>query len=84
MSVIEPHGTRDISIADEKVMLYSKIKDIESSLANSGVILNSVTLTPTKHLEMANRHIPKADWNNRNVIFMEDSDYITQLFSKIR
>ena len=64
-------------------MLYRKIKGIESSLANS-VILNSVILTPTKHLEMANKHIPKADWNNRNVIFMEDDDFIDQLFKKIR
>lgn len=38
---------------------------------------------PTKHLEMTNKHIPKTDWNARNVIFMEDSDYIDQLFSKV-
>jgi hypothetical protein len=83
ITFIEPHGTRDISIEDEKVKLYAKIKDIESSLANTDVILNSVILTPTKHLEMSNKHIPKTDWNSRNVIFMEDSDYIDQLFSKI-
>ncbi len=34
-------------------------------------------------MEMANKHIPKTDWNSCNVIFMEDSDYIDQLFSKI-
>lgn len=83
ITFIEPHGTRDMSIEDEKVKLYTKIKDIESSLANTDVILNSVILTPTKHLEMSNKHIPKTDWNSRNVIFMEDSDYIDQLFSKI-
>lgn len=73
-----------MSIEDEKVKLSAKIKDIESSLANADVILNSVILTPTKHLEMANRHIPKAEWNARNVLFMEDADYIDQLFGKIR
>lgn len=83
ITFIEPHGTRDMSIEDEKVKLYAKIKDIESSLANSDVILNSVILTPTKHLEMANKHIPKVEWNARNVLFMEDSDYLDQLFSKI-
>jgi hypothetical protein len=84
ITFIEPHGTRDMSFEDEKVMLYQKIKDIESSLANSDIILNSLILTPTKHLEMANKHIPKADWNNCNVIFMEDDDFIDQLFKKIR
>lgn len=83
ITFIEPHGARDMSIEDEKVKLYAKIKDIESSLANADVILNSVILTPTKHLEMSNKHITKAEWNARNVLFMEDSDYIDQLFSKI-
>jgi len=83
ITFIEPHGARDMSIEDEKVKLFTRIKDIEHSLGNDYVILNSVILTPTKHLEMANKHIPKTDWNTRNVIFMEDSDYIDQLFSKI-
>ncbi|HOV81037.1 MAG TPA: hypothetical protein PK728_13240, partial [Bacillota bacterium] len=68
----------------EKVKLYAKIKDIESSLANADVILNSVILTPTKHLEMTNKHIPKAEWNARNVLFMEDDNYIEQLFFRIQ
>jgi len=83
ITFIEPHGTRDMSIEDEKVKLFIRIKDIERALGNDGVVLNSVILTPTKHLEMANKHIPKTDWNSCNVIFMEDSDYIDQLFSKI-
>lgn len=84
ITFIEPHGARDMSIEDEKVKLFSRIKDIERSLGNDDVILNSVILTPTKHLEMASKHILKNDWNTRNVIFMEDSDYIDQLFSKIQ
>ncbi|AQS58419.1 hypothetical protein B0537_04525 [Desulforamulus ferrireducens] len=72
-----------MSFEDEKVKLFTRIKDIERSLGNDGVVLYSVILIPTKHLEMANKHIPKTDWNSRNVIFMEDSDYIDQLFSKI-
>jgi len=83
ITFIEPHGARDMSIEDEKVKLRTKIKDIERSLGNADVILNSVILTPTKHQEMSNRHIPKAEWNARNVVFMEDADYIDQLFSKI-
>ncbi|WP_149026587.1 hypothetical protein [Desulforamulus ferrireducens] len=83
ITFIEPHGTRDMSFEDEKVKLFTRIKDIERSLGNDGVVLYSVILIPTKHLEMANKHIPKTDWNSRNVIFMEDSDYIDQLFSKI-
>ncbi len=83
ITFIEPHGARDMSIEDEKVKLFTRVKDLERLLKNDGVILNSVILTATKHLEMANRHIPKTFWNTRNVIFMEDFDYIDQLFSKI-
>lgn len=83
ITFIEPHGTRDISFEDEKVKLFSRIKDIERDLGNNSIVLNSIILTPTKHLEMANKDIPKADWNARNVIFMEDPDFIDQLFKKI-
>ncbi len=84
ITFIEPHGARDISIEDEKVKLYTKIKDIERLMGKADVILNSVIVTPTKHLEMSNRHIPKAEWKARNVVFMEDADYIDQLFGRIR
>ena len=83
ITFIEPHGTRDISFEDEKVKLFSRIKDIERDLGNNSIVLNSIILTPTKHLVMANKDIPKADWNARNVIFMEDPDFIDQLFKKI-
>jgi hypothetical protein len=83
ITFIEPHGARDMSIEDEKVKLHIKIKDIEQSLGNSDIALNSVIISPTKHLEMSDRHIEKAEWNARNVVFMEDTDYIKQLFSKI-
>jgi len=87
ITFIEPHGARDMSIDDEKVKLHTKIKDFEKdidcSLVNTDVILNSIILTPTKHLEMSNKHIPKSEWNARNVVFMEEADYIEQLFNKI-
>ncbi|MFX4263156.1 DEAD/DEAH box helicase family protein [Pelotomaculum propionicicum] len=83
ITFIEPHGARDMSIEDEKVMLHTKIKDIEQALGNTDIVLNSIILSPTKHLEMSNRHIPKGEWNARNVVFMEDADFIKQLFNKI-
>lgn len=83
ITFIEPHGARDMAIEDGKVKLHSKIKDIERLLGKIDVTLNSVILTPTKHQEMTNRHIPKAEWNAKNVIFMEDADYISQVFIKI-
>lgn len=84
ITFIEPHGARDMSIEDEKIKLHSKIKDIERSMGKVDVTLNSVILTPTKHQEMANRHISKAEWNAKNVIFMEDADSISQVFEKIK
>jgi hypothetical protein len=84
ITFVEPHGARDMSIEDEKVRLHIKIKDIGQSMGKSDVTLNSVILTPTKHQEMKNRHIPKAVWKANNVLFMEDEDYIEQMFEKIK
>lgn len=83
ITFIEPHGARNMSINDDKVSLHIKIKEIEASLGNKNIVLNSIILTPTKHAELVEKHIPKADWVNKNVLFMEEQGYIEELFGKI-
>ncbi|MDR3585278.1 MAG: DEAD/DEAH box helicase family protein [Desulfosporosinus sp.] len=83
ITFIDPHGARNMSITDDKVSLHTKIKEIEASLGDVNVKLNSIIITPTKHSELVEKHIPKADWINQNVIFMEDEKYIDEIMEKV-
>lgn len=83
ITFIDPHGARNMSITDDKISLHTKIKEIEASLGNINVKLNSIILTPTKHSELVEKHIPKADWINKNVLFMEDEKYIDEIMKKV-
>lgn len=83
ITFIDPHGARNMSINDYKVSLHTKIKGIEKSLGNVNVKLNSIILTPTKHSELIEKHIPKTDWVNKNILFMKDDKYINDIFEKV-
>lgn len=83
ITFIDPHGARNMSITDDKVSLHTKIKEIAASLGNVNVKLNSIILTPTKHSELVEKHIPKEDWVNKNVLFMEDEKYIDEIMEKV-
>lgn len=83
ITFIDPHGMRNTSITDGKVKLCTKIKDIEYSMGNKDVVLNSFILSPTKHAELVEKYIPVDTWNDNNVLFMEDEKYIEKLFSNL-
>lgn len=84
ITFVDPHGARNMSIEDDKVELHARIKDIELALGNNNVVLNSVILSPTKHSNLVEKHIPTEVWENRNVLFMENHEYIKTLFEKMR
>ena len=83
ITFVDPHGMRNESITSSKVTLHTKIKDIEATLGDSNVVLNSIILSPTKHSNLVDKHITMEEWNNRNVLFMEDEKYINELMKKI-
>lgn len=83
ITFVDPHGARNMSINDDKVDLHNRIKDIELSLGNKNVVLNSIILSPTKHGDLVEKHISVENWIDRNVLFMENHDYIKILFDKI-
>lgn len=84
ITFVDPHGTRNMSITDDKVGLYTRIKEIEIALGNMDVVLNSVILSPTKHVDLVEKHIPIDAWIDRNVLFMENHEYMKILFEKIK
>lgn len=84
ITFIDPHGARNMSIMDDKVDLHERIKDIEFSLGHKDVVLNSVILSPTKHADLVEKHVSVDAWVDRNVLFMDDHEYIKVLFEKIK
>ena len=84
ITFIDPHGMRRESIESDKVMLHKRIKEIEESLKDFPVSLNSFILSPTYYIELPEGSKPVSDWNANNVFFMEDNDYIGKMICSIR
>jgi len=84
ISFIDPHGMGRESISSSKIRLHKDIKtQIQSRLSNPSVELASFILSPTKYAELPDKSIPKAEWMEHNVLFMEDLNYIQKLFETI-
>lgn len=84
ITFIDPHGMGRESISSSKVLLHERLKsDIEPALSVPSVSLTSFILSPTKYLELADRSSTIEEWNNKHVLFMDDSTYIAKMFARI-
>lgn len=84
ITFIDPHGMGRETITSEKVALHTRIKtEIENTLTDSSVVLNSFILSPTKYVEMSDKSTSVVEWNANNVLFMEDNEYISKMFNSI-
>lgn len=94
LTFIDPKGLRNLDLADPKLGLYKEVKVLERKLAGqttqdeSQLILNAFILSPTSFSDLLNleNKTKKADFENRNVLFMEDGPniYLKKLFSRIQ
>lgn len=84
ITFIEPHGLLHEGPGSEKIMLHTRIKDLEIRLDDSNIILNSFILSWTK--------FPQLKWDktqdeleDMNVLFMTNDreQYIDKLFTKL-
>ena len=81
ITFIDPHGMGREPITSDKVGLHTRIKtDIESTITEPSVVLNSFILSPTKYAELPDKSASVTEWNANNVLFMDDCDYIKTLF----
>lgn len=90
VTFIDPKGIRllDGGFENKKITFYKKIKEIESQIrlktGDDSVILNSFILSRTPYEIMEQHwHKTKVEIESRNVLFMQDSDYIEKLLRKI-
>lgn len=87
MVFVEPHGMIHEDINSEKVLLCERIKEYENAIDKNEIdeispILDSFILSPTKYREMVGNYL-KSEWNKKHVLFMDDKNYIEQLFDMI-
>ncbi len=80
---IEPHGIKHEGINHPKIMFHQTIKDVEQRLAGKQLKLESFVLTPTSFQSIAVQGWKKEDWQARNVVFMQDNQYLSQLMGKL-
>lgn len=88
ISFIDPKGIRNLNgIEDPKIEFYQKIKDVETRLNDSDVILNSFIVSETEFLRVnwVGRSMGKTDLERHHVFFMKDDKeiYIQKLFDKV-
>ena len=85
ITFIDPHGLGRESINSNKIGLFARLKDdIEGTLTIPSVSLTSFILSPTKHSELTDMSVSIEDWNGKNVIFMDQDNYIGKIFSKLK
>lgn len=89
ITFIDPKGIRSIDSGEDnpKIQFYKTIKDIESSMDNPDVILNSFIVTPTQFSEVQHSWrgtITREQLENCNVLFQKDDpSYIQKLVRKV-
>jgi len=84
ITFIDPHGMGRESISSSKVGLYARLKDdIETTLTTPSVVLTSFILSPTKRSELSDKSATIKEWNEKHVLFMDDSGYIERMFTGI-
>ena len=84
ITFIDPKGVRNLDGKnDPKVTFFERIKEIEKQLGNTDIILNSVIISNTEIRKINWREDWKqSDFEEHNIFFQDDSNYINKLLSR--
>src|SRR5574344_216757 len=87
ITFIDPKGLMHISgINEPKIQFHKAIKIIEQEMNDNNVILNSLILSNSEmeQLSLAKDGISKLEFNQNNVVFQQDEDYIQQIINCVK
>lgn len=80
---LDPHGLiHSMHLDDPKVLLSKKIKNLEDSLGNENISLESFIISVTEFDDISTES-SKGEYEERNVFFQEDEDYINKILEKV-
>lgn len=88
LTFVDPKGLRNLDLAHPKLGLYREVKSIQATLpGEQALVLNAFVLSPTPYAELLNvaEHCPKAELEDRHILFMEDGagGYLEKMFARI-
>jgi hypothetical protein len=84
LTFVDPKGIRNLSLNHPKLQLYREIKKIEQSIGDKELTINSYIISVTTFSALLNvYHTTKDELKERHVLFMDDGDYLNQLFTSI-
>ncbi len=87
VSFIDPKGLNwSTGINDSKIQFHKTVKDVEKEMKDYSVILNSFIISNTEfeQLTLRREHISKQEFENNNVIFQADSNYIEKILVNVK
>jgi len=88
ITFIDPKGLRNVDVANGgKVNFYATIKELETKLADSSIILNSFIVSTTSFNVLNEVHstMTKAELEDKHIVFQKDDKetYIDKIFNRI-
>ncbi|KGQ40841.1 type III restriction protein, res subunit [Gallibacterium anatis] len=81
LSFIDPKGILHMSLDHPKFGLAAEIKQLQHKL-NLDMTLNAFILSITEWEQLINR-LDRSSYSEKNILFMQDKDYLQQMFAKI-
>lgn len=80
---VDPHGlVHSMHLDDPKAMLSRSIKELEGSLEEENIILESFLVSVTEFEKISTKR-SKQEYEKRNVLFQEDENYVNKIFEKV-
>ena len=82
----DPKGIRNLNPkSDPKINFHKSLKEKESILADSSIVLNSFIISSTSFKKIQDLHsdLSKVEMDSKNVLFQDENMYIQKLFDKI-
>ena len=84
IAFIDPKGLRMLDSSDPRLHFHSEIKAIEAQMADKDVKLYSFIISVNKYSDINKRYEwSKAKFNDKNILFQDDSNYIEDMMNKI-
>lgn len=85
LSFIDPKGIRNLDLNNPKFGLYREVKVIQEQLNDTRFNLSAFILSKTPYNDLINvkEHLSVEELEERNVLFMNSSDYIEKMLNAI-
>ena len=83
ITFVDPHGIRmnEEGFNNPKIQFFKEVKALETQIGDKDVVLNSYIISVTEYsqLNFWGEKVVKSEFERKNVIFQEDSKYISKI-----